>query len=255
MHQRIAERLSALRDASDTELNRVEEAIQRASSYAEALLEEAREPLLVLDSEHLVLSVNRAFCNVFQVSPDMVEGHSIYEAAEGSWNVPQFRQLIQDKLPKETRVMGFELVHEFPGVGPKTILINASSIPLNSKRVAMVLLALEDVTALREAEKALGSVGEVHAANEELRKEIEKLRGAVEVHLQGRELAESQLKKVTAELQTANNRLEKAAAERKQAEEEIRSLEELIENVFQSIQDRLMACGRDFRIAPRDKAE
>jgi two-component system CheB/CheR fusion protein len=185
----------------------------------------------------------------------MVEGHSIYEAADGTFDIPQLRQLIEDKLTRETRVHDFELVNEFPTVGLKKLLVNACGIPVNSKQVDMVLLAFEDVTELTEAKKALSQTGDLHIANDELQKEIEKLRGAVEVHLQGREAAESQLKKITNELQAANNRLEKSAAERKQAEEEVRSLEELIDTVFQSIQERLVSCGRDFNIASRNKAE
>lgn len=254
MHQRIAERLSALRDVSDTELTRVEEAIDRAQSYAEALLEEAREPLLVIDSDRMVLSVNRAFCNTFQVSPETVESQQLYKAAGGRWNIPSLKQLIEERIPKDTKVHDFELDHEFPDVGPKKILINACSIPLVGNRSEMVLLAFEDVTELKSLESTLGQAGELQAANEELQKEVDKLRGAVEVHLQGREAAETQLKKATAELQTANSRLEKAADERKQAEEEIRSLEELIENVFQSIQDRLVTFGKDLRFTSKDKS-
>lgn len=254
MHQRIAERLSALRDVSDTELTRVEEAIERAQFYAEALLEEAREPLLVIDSEKMVLSVNRAFCNTFQVSPETVESQQLYKAAGGMWNIPSLRQLIEERLPKETKVHDVELDHEFPEVGPKTMLVNACRIPLGGNRSEMVLLAFEDITELKRLESTLGKAGELQATNEELQKEVDKLRGAVEVHLQGRETAETQLKKVTSELETANTRLEKAGTERKQAEEEIRSLEELIENVFQSIQDRLVTFGKDFRFTSRDKS-
>lgn len=254
MHERIAERLSSLREASDLELNRVEEAIERAKAFAEAILEEAREPLLVVDQEFRIMSVNRAFCQAFGVSPEEVEDHLLFEAKGGLWNVPGLHELLGRKLETEIRVQDFELSHDFPEIGQRTLLVNACRKDLDTKPLSLMLLAFQDVTERKEAEGALGRVNELLAANEELKKEVAKLRGAVEIHLKGREAAETQLKKSTAELKTANERLEKAAAERRQAEEEIRSLEELVENVFQSIQDRLVAFNRDFRITTRGKA-
>jgi PAS domain S-box-containing protein len=254
MHERIAERLSSLREASDHELNQVEEAIERAKAYAEAILEEAREPLLVLDQDFRVISVNRSFCQSFKVSPEEVEDHPIFEANGGLWNIPGLHDLLSKRLATETRVQDFEMTHDFPEIGQKILLVNACHKMLDSKPLSMILLAFQDVTERKKAEGALGRVTELLASNDELQKEVAKLKGAVEVHLKGREAAETQLKKSSAELKTANERLEKSAAERRQAEEEVHSLEELVENVFQSIQDRLVAFNRDFRVSTRSKA-
>ena len=59
-----------------------------------------------------------------------------------------------------------------------------------------------------------------------------------------RETLERQLQERTDYLQEANEQLQSEVAERKRLEEALNSLEELIENEVQSIQDKLVAVGR-----------
>ena len=220
IHQRITKRLAELRETYDNEVKRLEEVVQEANAYAETILETVREHLVVLDGDLRVVSANRSFYQTFQASPEETEGHLIYELGNHQWDIPRLRVLLEEMLPKDTKVEDFEVDHEFPTIGRRAMLINAHRISRNNEGTPLILLALEDITERKRAEEALG-----------------------EAH----ETLESQLQERTAELQAANEQLESEVAERERAEEALRSLEELIENEVQSIQDELVTIGRATR--------
>jgi len=55
------------------------------------------------------------------------------------------RELLEDVLPRNSFFNDFEVVHEFPGLGLRTMLLNARR--LNSETgTGMILLAIEDMT-------------------------------------------------------------------------------------------------------------
>ena len=220
IHQRITKRLAELRETYDNEVKRLEEVVQEANAYAETILETVREHLVVLDGDLRVVSANRSFYQTFQASPEETEGHLIYEMGNHQWDIPRLRVLLEEMLPKDTKVEDFEVDHEFPTIGRRAMLINAHHLSRNDEGTPLILLALEDITERKRAEEALG-----------------------EAH----ETLESQLQERTAELQAANEQLESEVAERERAEEALRSLEELIENEVQSIQDELVTIGRATR--------
>ncbi len=57
-------------------LKKAEEAIQRNRAYAENIVATIREPLIVLDQELRVVSVNRSFIRSFKISAGRIEGQS-----------------------------------------------------------------------------------------------------------------------------------------------------------------------------------
>ncbi|MDB5302557.1 MAG: two-component hybrid sensor and regulator [Phycisphaerales bacterium] len=117
-----------------------------AQAYAEGLLETIREPLLVLDSDLRVRSANKAFCEIFSVSASETEGQFIYDLGNRQWNIPRLRALLQDVLPKNRRIEGFRVEHEFPGMGPRVIMINARRLERGDHSPGLILLAMEDIT-------------------------------------------------------------------------------------------------------------
>ena len=56
-----------------TRTKRAEQAAEQSRAYAESIVATVREPLLVLDQDLRVISVNRAFCRRFKVSPNETE--------------------------------------------------------------------------------------------------------------------------------------------------------------------------------------
>src|SRR3954470_20992377 len=131
--------------------------------YAQNIVDTVREPLLILDTTLRVRSANRAFYQTFHVSPGETEGHLIYELGNGQWDIPDLRTLLEDIVPKSSVFDDFELDHTFPAIGRRVMLLNARKLQAGHHGELLVL-AMEDVTARKQAEDALLKAGALQNA-------------------------------------------------------------------------------------------
>ena len=120
-------------------------------NFAQNIVDTVREPLLILDADLCVNSANRAFYQTFQVSPEETEAHLVYELGNGQWDIPDLRRLLEDVVPKSSVFNDFELVHTFPVIGRRVMLLNARKLKAGDHGELLVL-AMEDVTERRRAE-------------------------------------------------------------------------------------------------------
>jgi PAS domain S-box-containing protein len=125
-----------------------------AATYAQAIIDTVREPLLVLDEHLLVLSASRSFYDTFEVTPGETVGNYIYDLGNGQWDIPRLRKLLRDIL-KNTKLDDYTVDHIFPVIGHKFMVLNARRIYKENVGTKMILLAIQDVTALRQREEAL----------------------------------------------------------------------------------------------------
>ncbi|MGD0764913.1 MAG: ATP-binding protein [Dehalococcoidia bacterium] len=115
-------------------------------TFAQAIVETVREPLLVLDGQLRVRSVNSSFYQTFQVSPEETEDRPLYELGDHQWDIPELRMLLEQVLPQSSQVQDFEVEHDFPGIGRRTMLLNASRLRQLNGGPELILLAIEDMT-------------------------------------------------------------------------------------------------------------
>jgi serine phosphatase RsbU (regulator of sigma subunit) len=127
-------------------------------TYAQDIVDTVREPLLILDAGLRVRSANRAFYRKFRVTPADTEGQLVYRLGNGQWDSPALRTLLEEVIPKSEAFDGFELAHNFPGIGPRVMLLNARRLQ-PGPHAGFLLLAMEDVT---EARRAGAVVAEAH---------------------------------------------------------------------------------------------
>ena len=130
------------------QLKTAERAIQQARDFAENIVATVRKPLIVLDDKLCVVSANPAFHRTFKTSARDVEHRLIYQLGDGQWNIPALRKLLEEILPRDTVFDEFKVEHDFPGLGQRTMLLNARR--LKGEPGATILLAFEDVTTGRE---------------------------------------------------------------------------------------------------------
>lgn len=126
--------------------------LQTARDYTENIVKTLREPLLVLDADLYVQSVNPAFSEFFQVEPTQTVHHLLFEIGNHQWDIPALRTLLEQVLPEKQSFQDFEVDHFFPGIGHKILLLNARRIVGTPSRDPLILLAFEDVTERRELE-------------------------------------------------------------------------------------------------------
>jgi PAS domain S-box-containing protein len=129
-----------------------ERLIASGKEYAESLMKTVREPLVVLDSELRVRSANSSFYQVFQVARVETEGHFIYDLGDRQWNIPALKHLLEEIVPLNSSFDDWLVEHDFKHVGRKTMMLSARRFPPEGK-YDLILLAIEDVTARKLAER------------------------------------------------------------------------------------------------------
>lgn len=120
-------------------------------TYIKTVVDVLREPVIILDKNFKVLAANEAFYKLFQVEQKDTEGKIIYKLGNGQWDIPALRKLLEDILPKNTFFKGFEVEHNFPSIGNRTIILNARHIHSRDKTTSelfppIIMIAMEDVS-------------------------------------------------------------------------------------------------------------
>jgi PAS domain S-box-containing protein len=133
-----------------TERRKTERALAKALAYADDIIATLREPFMVLDSDLRVKTANRSFYDSFHVSKKETENRLVYDLGNGQWDIPGLRKLLDEVLSRNQSVHDFEVEHTFPELGRKYMLLNARPFPPDSKHPELILLAVQDVSALRE---------------------------------------------------------------------------------------------------------
>ena len=125
--------------------------IEDAELLAEAIVDTVRESLLVLDHRLSIRLASRSFYLTFRISPEEALDHLVYEIGEGQWDIPCLRQRLEEILPHNGSFRDFEVTQEFPQIGRKTMLLNGRKLRRREDQEDLILLAIEDVTALQQA--------------------------------------------------------------------------------------------------------
>ena len=139
----------------NSDLNTVNDELEQSREFLNAIVETIREPLLVLDRQLAVIRANLAFYQTFRVQPDQTLGQHLYDLGDGQWNIPDLRRLLSEVIPQQSAIRDYEVTHDFPEIGQKTMLLNARRLVNETGRDEMILLAIEDVTYRRDAERKL----------------------------------------------------------------------------------------------------
>ena len=139
------------------ERKRIELEVLAAKEYAENIVETVREPMLVLDAELKILSANHSFYSTFGVAPENTIGQFVYDLGSRQWDIPKLRVLLEEIIPNTSVFNGYEVEHDFPGLGPKTIVLNARVIIEQTDNRKLILLAMEDITERKRISDALNA--------------------------------------------------------------------------------------------------
>ena len=122
-------------------------AIADAWALAQGIVDTVREPVLVLDNELRVIAASRSFYSAFKVKPIDTQGRPLYALGDGQWDIPKLRVLLEKIIPEKGVMEGYEVEHEFPGLGHRTMRLNARQVFYEGGANITILLGIEDVTA------------------------------------------------------------------------------------------------------------
>jgi two-component system CheB/CheR fusion protein len=119
---------------------------QQAADFANALLETVRSASLLLDLNLRIKRAAPAFYRLFRTEPEKTEGRLFYEIGEGEWDTPELRSLLEDVLPKNSRVSDFEVWQTVPNVGRRKLVLNAYRTAESVDNEYFIIVSIEEVT-------------------------------------------------------------------------------------------------------------
>ena len=120
--------------------------VQDACALAQAIVDTVREPLIVLDQDLRVVAASRSFYLTFNVNADDTQGKLLYDLGDGQWDIPKLRLLLGKIVPEQGAMENYEVEHDFPGIGRRTMLLNARKVFYEKGSHSTILLGIEDVT-------------------------------------------------------------------------------------------------------------
>jgi PAS domain S-box-containing protein len=129
--------------------------VDEAHEFAESVINTVREPLISLDQDLRVVTVNRSFYEFFKVKPEETVGQLIYDLGNKQWDIPKLRELLETILPQKTTFDNYEVEHDFATIGRRIMLLNARQIQRGSGKEQIILLAIEDITERKQLEDLL----------------------------------------------------------------------------------------------------
>jgi PAS domain S-box-containing protein len=122
--------------------------------YTKAILNAGADPLVVLSQELRLQTANRAFFQMFGVPREVMQTISLDSLANGTFDLARVRTQLQNMFADGSEFQAFEVEQNFPGIRPRTLLIDARPLSLSGDSRPMILLSFHDVTVRKEAEVA-----------------------------------------------------------------------------------------------------
>jgi two-component system CheB/CheR fusion protein len=151
------------------EARKIQEVLRQSGDLAKAIVETVHDPLLVLDAELRICTVNRAFFRVFDYVDADPTGELIYHLGDGEWDMPELRRLLEGILQGGPAMDDFEVSHNFARIGSRTMRLNARLLEGASGTARMLVLAIADVTVQKALSDALKNTStELRRSNQDL---------------------------------------------------------------------------------------
>ena len=140
---------------TNQELQTRNELLNESYLYSDAILSNIHESLLVLDKDFRIVSASKSFYKKFSFTPEETEGILLFDIGNKEWDIPALRNLLEDVLPKKSEFYDFEVIHHFPRLGEKVMLLNAKKIFQKLHREELILLAIEDYTERKKSQQEI----------------------------------------------------------------------------------------------------
>jgi two-component system, chemotaxis family, CheB/CheR fusion protein len=161
------------------QLRRSQQHLVDARDFASSVVESVPVPIVVLNQDGTIRTVNTAFRQLTQMQAKELEGRSMPDLVNHLWGVDGIREKIDSLLASQAGST-LEFEHESTTPQRKTLLIKAQVLSTDGSRV--LLLMMEDITLRREAELLVSKQkealeGQIEIAARRLNRTQEELRG------------------------------------------------------------------------------
>ncbi|MEI6408628.1 MAG: chemotaxis protein CheB [Bacteroidota bacterium] len=192
---------------TNQELQTRNDLLHESYEYAEAIIATINEPILILDHKLCIKSANKAFYTKFKVKEAETEGVLLYDLGNKQWDIPRLRALLEDIIPKNSYFYDYELTHNFPVIGEKVMLLNASRVVQKTHQEQLILLFINDITESamlrrKEKERLEKDISESLSNNQKLEQAVADRTAEIERTNEELALKNDDLKKMNKELES-----------------------------------------------------
>jgi two-component system CheB/CheR fusion protein len=161
------------------QLRRSRQHLLDAQDFASSVVESVPVPVVVLNEDCTIRTVNTAFRELTQMQAKELDNRSLPDLAIHLWGIEGIKEKL-DSLLKSSTGTTLEFEHESTTSQRKTLLIKAQALSREGSRV--LLLMMEDITVRREAESLVSGQkaaleGEIELAGRNLKRTQGELRG------------------------------------------------------------------------------
>ena len=129
--------------------------INDARKYSDLIIATIHESLVVLNKDLIVRNANNSFYKTFHLTSEQTEGKPFYELGNRKWDIAALREALQNMIAGQTSISSFEITHVFPRLKERTLLFNVSLMQKEADKEQLILLAIEDITERKQAERKL----------------------------------------------------------------------------------------------------
>jgi two-component system, chemotaxis family, CheB/CheR fusion protein len=140
--------------STNDELRTRNEQLAEAYDFATAISETMHEPFLILEKDLRIKYANKAFYKKFMVLQKDTERKLLYELGNQQWDIPSLRELLENIIQKDAYFNDYEISHDFPDIGKKTMLLNARRIIQKTQNEHLILLAFTDISETTQKRKS-----------------------------------------------------------------------------------------------------
>jgi two-component system CheB/CheR fusion protein len=122
-------------------------AVESARVFIERVVENVRDPILLLDADLRVRRANQGYFKVFRTTAAETAERALYELGGGRWDTPAVRALVDGtSAGGDADAGGIAIEQTFDQVGQKSLVLRARRLPPDQADGAALLLTIEDVT-------------------------------------------------------------------------------------------------------------
>ena len=120
-----------------------------ALSLTLAVVSASPAPLLLLDSQLVVLAASLSFCEGFEASPTGLAGQSLFQLGTGEWDIPQLRALMTEAASRDGVAGPCEINFRRPRSPAQLLIVQARRLVYLDLAQTRILVAVTDVTEAR----------------------------------------------------------------------------------------------------------
>ncbi len=161
------------------DLKQAENQFMAIKEYATSVIQTSAIPMVVVDSDYRINSVNASFLKSFESLGPVAEGESFFEACWGQWDRPELRRLLEAASAQEAAVETGELVVDFDKQGRRILSFTVRRLLPLKNNSCLLLLSIEDITLKKELEREKDDF--IGIASHELRTPVTSIKAFLQI--------------------------------------------------------------------------